>query len=258
MMHGKPAPVWQWINLVGLDAPIVAVVWQDFLARCYPSMLRPAGRWTLGLTVWAIYLADRLLDVRMAPRGKETLPHQFCRRNRGAAEALLVAILVADLLVAMLWSRRAVFANGLVVSAGVVAYFGVFPVGRLTVAWKPLATALLFTTGVFLVAWTGIPEPGRTLAAPAAAFCLLCLSNLVLIGSWERHDSPALVWVCLTVLACLCVAAGFSRWYAAVASSSAGLACLAFLRDSLPHSARRVLADAVLLSPLLFVWTRTS
>jgi hypothetical protein len=59
-------PVWLWMNLLSLDAPLVALVWQDLLARCYGTLLLPAGRTVLGLTVWAIYIADRLMDVRGA------------------------------------------------------------------------------------------------------------------------------------------------------------------------------------------------
>ena len=57
-------PIWLWFNVLSLDAPLIALVWQDFLSRCYPTMLLPQGRAVRGLTVWAIYLADRLLDVR--------------------------------------------------------------------------------------------------------------------------------------------------------------------------------------------------
>ena len=75
MANARP-PVWLWFNLLGLDAPVVALVWQDFLARCYPTILRPPGRAVLGLTVWAIYLADRLLDTRH-PAVWESVRHVF-------------------------------------------------------------------------------------------------------------------------------------------------------------------------------------
>jgi hypothetical protein len=48
---------------VSLDAPLVALVWQDFLARCYPHPLLFPARMVLVLTVWAIYIADRSLNL---------------------------------------------------------------------------------------------------------------------------------------------------------------------------------------------------
>jgi len=57
-------PFWSWLNILSLDAPLIAVLWQALLARTFHIPLRPSGRLALGLTVWAIYLADRVLDAR--------------------------------------------------------------------------------------------------------------------------------------------------------------------------------------------------
>jgi hypothetical protein len=96
-------PVWLWLSLLSFDAPLVALVWQDFLARCYPVPLRPPTRVALVLTVWAIYLADRLLDIRHAPAGTDTVRHNFYRSHRPLAQAALGCILLTDLVVALGW-----------------------------------------------------------------------------------------------------------------------------------------------------------
>ena len=252
----RPVPFWLWPNLLCLDAPIVALVWQDFLARCFSVPLLPQGRLTLMLTVWAIYLGDRLLDVRTLAQGAETGPHRFCREHRRAVTALLIAVLIANLTVCLVWVRRPVLWNGMAVFAGVAVYFEAFPVRRLSGIWKPLAAAGLFTLGVFLIAWTRLGEAGRMLAWPAIAFGVLCLANLLLIQAWERrewHRARALGGV-MAVLAAVCLLAQMSLWYLAVALAAAGLATLAFLGNRLGRDARRVMADAVLLSPLL-LWT---
>jgi len=256
MQDRRPTPVWLWMNRLSLDAPLVAVIWQDFLANCFPSTLRPAGRLMLGLTVWAIYLADRLLDVQLPASDAEMMPHQFCRQHQRLTGVLLAAVLCADFLIGSFWLRHSVFANGLVVSAGVITYFGIFPVRRIAVEWKPLAAAVLFTTGVFLVAWTGTVNPERTFGWPAVAFCLLCFANLVLISRWEQRMEVVSTGIGMAPLVVVCAFAGASsKWYAAVALSGAGLMALAFLGNNLSRPARRVLADAVLLSPLLLRWT---
>lgn len=61
-MRSKPA--WLLPNLLSLDAPLVAVCWQALLAADTGLALRPAAQVALGLTVWLIYIVDRLLDVR--------------------------------------------------------------------------------------------------------------------------------------------------------------------------------------------------
>src|SRR5580693_2859359 len=89
-------PLWLWFNLLSLDAPLIALVWQDFLARCYPTLLLPVGRGALGLTVWAVYLADRLLDVRHVASAIESSRHRFYRRHRRYVVALLAIVVCAD------------------------------------------------------------------------------------------------------------------------------------------------------------------
>ena len=106
-------PFWLWLTLLSLDAPLVAFVWQDFLARCYGSVLHPAARWVLALTVWAIYLADRMIDVRHPAAGDESARHQFYRQHRRSAMALLTSVLIADVLAAVMWLRPAVLRDGL-------------------------------------------------------------------------------------------------------------------------------------------------
>jgi len=88
------APLWLWPNLLSLDAPLVAVLWQGFLAYRFSLPLRPSGRLALGLTVWAIYLLDRLLDARKPPSVNgcdEPARHRYYRRRFKPMAALLLA-----------------------------------------------------------------------------------------------------------------------------------------------------------------------
>jgi hypothetical protein len=251
-------PLWLWFNLLSLDAPLIALVWQDFLARCYPTVLHPTGRGVLGLTVWAIYLGDRLLDVRHPAPALESIRHKFYRRHRAFAQALLTVVVCVDLLVTRLWLRPAVFDNGLLLTGGVVAYLGVFPLTRrgATVWKKPLA-AVLFTAGTFLIAWTGAGHPARQLVWPAAAFCALCLGNLLMIGRWSPGAAPRTwsiprAWIWLLFLAAGVAGVRGSSWFAAIIFSAVGLCALARWDRKISGDARCVLADALLLSPLLF------
>jgi hypothetical protein len=240
-------PPWLWLNLLSLDAPLVALVWQDFLARCYPAPLLPSGRFVLGLTVWAIYIADRLLDVRGPASDNETTHHSFYRANRLSWTAILIAVITADLLVTVFWLRPAVFVHGLVVAGASVAYLAVFTgAGSRWAFAKTISAAMLFSAGVFVVESA---KPGGSLLAllgPWAVFALLCASNLFLISQWERDRRTTRVYLFLLFFA------PFGRWYFAITLSSLGLSALAFLAGKLSLEARRVLADLALLTPLFF------
>lgn len=250
-------PVWLWFSLLSLDAPVIALVWQDFLARCYPTTLLPTGRAVLGLTVWGIYLADRLLDVRHPVCAVETIRHRFYRQHRCFGQILLAIVVCADVIVTSLWLRPAVLNNGLILSAGVVAYLGAFPfTGWNAPAWKKPLAALIFTAGIFLIAWTGPGESASRLAWPAAVFCALCLCNLVMIEKWSRSTENEVLqshfWIWLLFPAAGLLWTGSAAWFTAVTVSAAGLCALARWGRRISGDARCVLADALLLTPLLF------
>lgn len=248
--HFAENPAWLWANLLCLDAPVVALIWQDYLARHFALSLHPAGRAVLGLTVWAIYLADHLIDVRnVAVRQDAERPrHSFCRRHLRWFRALLLSVLSLDFLVACSWVRPVVFEYGAFVAGGVVVYFAAFPLRQSgNAAWKKPIAAFLFTAGIFLVAWTDAPHPWIMLGQSAAAFFALCLANLVLIESWELGRELKYGWIAMAIL-CLCCL----RWFWPVSVGAAALAALSFASGKVSTEARCALADAVLLSPLFF------
>jgi len=238
---------------------MVAVVWQDFLARCYPSILLPAGRLVLFLSVWAIYIADRMVDVRGPVHENESTCHRFYRRHGTFAAALLGIVALTDFLAVALWLRPAVLRNGLIVASLVVLYMAIFPSRRTRcMRWKQPSAAALFTMGVFLIAWTGTPDAWRTLGAPAAAFGALCLANMRLIEHAEREHGPrnrGLVpagrRALMPILAFACLVAGPCWWSSAIAASAAGLAAVDYLGARWSRETVSLLADLVLFTPLL-------
>jgi len=261
-MNDPRPPFWLWPNLLSLDAPIVAVVWQDFLARCYPSTLLAQGRWVLGLTVWAIYLADRIVDVGHPPEPAESSRHRFYRRHKLAMRMLLGMVLLADVLVSLIWLRPAVFENGMLLGVVVLGYLAVFAALRVGGSgWKRSTAAVVFTVGVFLVAWTGSADAWRELAIPAVAFAVLCFANLRLIETWHGGRSNWRGWIWMFCFAAACGVYGWitgSSWFFAVGLSAAALGLLDFRAMRFSSDAWRVLADAVLLTPVLFYvqWLR--
>ena len=256
----RPAaiPFWLWPNILSLDAPLVALVWQDFIARCYPPATpSPAARFALFLAVWAIYIADRLLDVRTPAPRREAPRHRFYRQNPAFAKSLLALLLAAALLTALLGLPSSVWTRGASMAALVVAYMAVFPLlpkralGNLFHCKQPSA-AFLFSAGVFLVSWSETPVPWRVLGAPALAFAALCFTNMKLI---ERRflfsRGRILLPNALMAFGMVRTFVTHSPWYAAVAAAAAGLAAIESMGDALSRDARGVLADLVLLTPLL-------
>jgi hypothetical protein len=241
-------PAWLWPNLLCLDAPVIALVWQDYLARHYGMTLHPAGRAVLGLTVWAIYLTDHLLDVRHETNEGERARHVFCRRHLREVRVGLLLILCVDFLVACSLVRPVVFEYGLLVAGGVVIYFATFALRRFGRSeWKKPFAAFLFTAGIFLVAWVGTPHPLTTLGWAAGVFFALCLANLLMVESWEGGRELKTAWIVMAILCACCL-----RWFEAASVAAAALATLSLGGRRASTEVRCALADAVLLSPLFF------
>jgi hypothetical protein len=270
-MPSKPeepsVPFWLWPNLLSLDAPVVAMLWQGFLAYRFSLPLRPAGRLVLGLTVWAIYLFDRLLDARKPALLHEAARHRYYRRHSKLMTALLAVVLGADAVIAVHWLRPAILRDGLIPLAGVLVYLVAFHIsgGAIGIP-KEVAAAILFTAGTFLTAWATLPCP--SLAWAALAFFMLCLANIVAIEAWEWRELSSVVphpctrWLARTYLywvaaaVAVCALLGHNEWYASIAVSAGACAVLFWFGRRLSLEARRALVDGVLLSPILFLLLR--
>src|SRR5262249_16268154 len=145
---------WLWPSALSLEAPAVAIAWQDLLARSSHTTLWPEGRLVLGLTVWAVYLADRLIDIRRPYSKGEREPHQFCRSHQWLVLLLLVLAIAVVGFVALFRLRWQVIESGLWLGAAVALYLVAFAWRSSWHRAKPWAAASLFAAGVFLVAAT--------------------------------------------------------------------------------------------------------
>jgi len=271
----KSAPWWLWPTILSLDAPAVALAWQDLLARGAGSAATPADRVVLGSSVWLAYTADRWIEGwRLAPAQIQTHRHRFYQRWRWPLFAGWVLVLAADLAVSARGLTRAEFQGGGFLLLLVAAYLLSHQlVHRRLAARAPKEVCVAFLLGSGAALFPAV-HPGvspAALAAPAALFMLLCFANCALISVWEddvdrRHGqtSLALQFRATPALAralpwALAAGAGAAlalgrpaRATAACAAASAVLLGLVDLAEGrIGRRAARVLADAVLLTPLV-------
>jgi len=248
---GDRVSFWLWPNLLSLDAPLVAVLWQVLFARCFGVELSVTAVTLLGFAVWLIYAADRAMDAR----GASMLPrHEFYRRNWRAVAPVWVAVLATAAWIA--WTRlpSALFERGMLVAFGVAMYFAAVHLapGR---GWpKEAAVAILFALGASLIAWERVASAADV--GTILLFSGLCWINCVAIEKWEHRRARWPVGA-----AALCVAAAavvlLSRdrpvLSAAEAASALAFVLLDRMRNRLSPDAMRVLADVALLSPVFFL-----
>lgn len=168
------------INLLSLDVAIGAMVTALFFSRQLVAPVRAYGIIALGLTVWVIYTADRLMDVRHLSEPASSERHRFHQQHR---QPLWIAIIAAVLIVCVLliFIRQSVLTGGLILTPIITIYLLL----QKRMPIKELTVAILYTLGVLLPAW---PESWH-LIAPATGLIgqlfLIALANLILFAWFE-------------------------------------------------------------------------
>ena len=195
----------------------------------------------LGLTVWVIYVADRLLD---AARGEVTMRHAFHGRHRRSfLVAMSVALVVAVVLTLQVERRLLMFGAMMLclsLAYGWLVHRRVFRVP------KEALCGAVFSVGVLAPLFV-VPLPWVSMVL----FGTVCAANCVVI-SFAEGEIPEKygkwIGVGLLVLVGLGVFAG-GVIHLVMVGSSIGLLGLHYAQ--LPREVKRVLADVVLLTPVL-------
>jgi hypothetical protein len=275
-------PIWLWPNLLSLDAPLVAFAWfmvfkKVWLVRYH----QPTLPWLLVLVVWCIYVADRLMDERMAEMGsgRDTARHKFHRKFRMPFSiALLVGVLGSMGL--LIVQARGLWAHGIFMLIPVGVYFSIsfFDAGRGISYWKNTLAGLAFAFGTAVGVHLHSQESHilhLLLSPEVLAFAALCALNMTAIDHWEASretndpEQKEIYEKVLTIL--LVLLGGFALLMAVKAEEHSLFIQKAFfyaimvgaalhwginqLRNRFSLDVLRVLADVAMLLPLpLFYW----
>jgi hypothetical protein len=177
-----------WLNLVCLDAPLVAIAWLCLFARSFGVPLQIGNAVALFLTAWLIYLADRFADVfTLKPGLARTLRQQFCLRHREIWIATVALVAGFDAYVVWRTTALQTFLVGAVVGLVAVVYLVVnHPLGLIwrSLPAKEMAIGILFAAGTVVALLPG-PFPVPAFAIAVATFASLCSLNCVSIAAWE-------------------------------------------------------------------------
>lgn len=274
--HRKP--LWLYPNLLSLDAPLVVVAWLYIFAKTWRLGYHPWEAYVaLGLVVWAIYVADRLLDASMLRSTPERLDvrHHFHREHRkkfymGATVALGVALLLVLTKMPMTIYKHLLL--GAVLLAG---FFGLSMLSSQDGDEAPLAKNVLagvtFAFGTAMTAHIYRPELSifeMLKSREFVSFAVLCILNISAIDLWEHASRAADLEIKasdeLALTLPLTLLGGASLMFAlldneqssrpffyAILTGSALLYILNRRRAEFSIDALRVLADIALLVPVL-------
>jgi hypothetical protein len=276
--NDAPIPhIGAWPNLIGLDSPLVAVSWQAMFAKISGADLPWFIHLILGLSTWCIYLADRIIDVMRTDQLAVTSRHRFTQRHRNKLMGLLIIISICNLALIIEFLPHQLWVSGLI-TLGLIAIYYLIRLTRLkniiTLIPREIMCGMLFALGCAIAPhayatslWLNHP----TLFIPVILFGCVCSGSCILISIWEKDADtltadPSIIsthasfiphlaksLACLTVitLALSC----FLHWQVFLSIGISAILLLIALNQQSQISPlnRRVLADAVLLSPLIFI-----
>ncbi len=262
---------WQWPTVLSMDAPAVSVAWLALLATRLEVELGWPDLFVLGASVWLAYAADRFIEGwRLASEHVRTPRHRFYQRWRGPVAVVWLAVLITDLGVAATRLTRTEWMVGWTLTAAVATYLLSHQFLHRTSRWrvpKEICVAGLLTGGaaVFLVGSTSL----SVLVPSLTLFAALCFVNCVLISSWEcdvdrSHQQSSLAldggqtwWIhwapwLLAAVGIVAAASDPLRTIAACTAASALLlAVIDHVQPRIGWPPARVLADLVLLTPIV-------
>ena len=180
---------WQWLTVLSLDAPLVAVAWQLALARAAGATLGGHHAFILGAAVWLAYAIDRWIEGwRLAPGQLRTQRHWFYQQWRWPVAAVWIVVLLVALVMA--WTRltRAELSAGLLVLVPVLIYLLSHKFLHRDHQWrapKEVCVALLFAIGVACFPAANNFAALGSFVPPLALFGSLCFADCALISLWE-------------------------------------------------------------------------
>ena len=200
-------PLWLIPNLLSLDAPLVAVAWLYMFAKTWRVDYLPwAAYFSLGLVVWVIYVADRLLDATLDGGFTRKLEarHEFHHKHQRAFRRMAVAAAVVAVFLVVTRLPFAIY--GIVLGPG--GYFGYAIIGALMVGGffilsvfsdkgpdeipheKNILAGISFAYGTAMIAfaYTSFDFWDFLSSRQLICFAVLCILNISAIDFWEHAN----------------------------------------------------------------------
>lgn len=262
-------PWWLWPNMLSLDAPLIALAWQELWAHCLAVELPWMHRALLALATWLAYSGDRLLDVHRLNGPTDSPRHEFSQTHYSLLSRVWfigLIIVIALGLQLPLWE----IINGLVLLAVVGGYFLIHH-WQHTCAFagsaKEVMAGTVFSAGtVFFVITESLLTPA--LLMTFASWAGLCSMNCLAIACWDRQRDKVMeqhslaqrwtradhwlwLWAAVVIILAICAWSMEPRLAPVAVALLLSASALTELTRAEGNDLRRVLADVVLLTPIM-------
>lgn len=267
-------PYWLWPNVLSLDAPLIAIIWQEGFAVSLGVELGWINRVILGLYTWLAYCGDRILDGRRLQSSVSSVRHEFARIHwKSLTKVWFLVLGLTIFLTTKLNLIELVYGALFGVFIGVYFLLQHHPLTRIKAGkYKEFLAGIGFASGTVLFLFVRV-DLTALFFLMFILWALLCVVNCLIISvkeitldkemgqSSQARNWPKLgrlipgVLICL-ILFSLTVCFLDNRWILlslCFCLSCGGLVQLCRRSSGCGSPLFRVLTDAVLLSPLIFI-----
>ncbi len=170
-------------NILSLDVAAGAIIASLFLAKFYNVAPSVISMISLGLTVWLIYTADRLLDVRDTQGKAASERHRFHKRNQKRLIYLLLLVITIDMTL-IYFMPAIIIKRGMFLSVTVALY--ILLRRRLHIL-KEFLIAVLYTAGVATPALP-VNQISTQDKLPLFLLFFIALLNLIIFSWYEKEN----------------------------------------------------------------------
>lgn len=193
-MDSSRKPRWHYIYLLGLDAPLVAVLWLFLFAKTWRVIYHPWEVYvSLGLIVWTVRIVGKLLQSAITGDGSS---FQAIHRKSLSRVAVITGVLA--LVLTVLYFPLSVY-NYLTIGAIlVVAYFSLTLFNSPAEGEVPYAKHAIggigFAFGTALMAHAYLPGLGireMVYSWEFICFSVLCLITSTAVDLWARGSKDS-------------------------------------------------------------------
>ncbi len=187
-------PIWLYPNLLSLDAPLVALSWLYVFAVTWRLYVPWETYATLGLVVWVIYVADRLLDVSLAgPSARLEVRHRFHNKHRKFFRIAASVAFVMALVLMVTRMPMTIYSHLLLGGVMVAGFFGLAMLSSQDADEIPhtknILAGITFAFGTAMTAHMYRYEYGFAemfFSSEFVCFAVLCILNISAIHLWEH------------------------------------------------------------------------
>jgi hypothetical protein len=182
-------PWWRQVYTLGLDAPLIAVVWLFLFAKTWRVNYHPWEAYiALGLMVWALRIAAKLLRSALLADPNDPLQEKRKWLKPAAISAAVISLILIILNFPMSIYMRLLALGVIVIAYFALANFSSTPEGEISYP-KHFLAGISFAFGISTMAQVYLPNMSiyeLLMSREFICFALLCTIASVAVELWIR------------------------------------------------------------------------